>query len=226
MGSPEDESGRRNNETLHNVTLARGFYMQTTEVTQAQWKKVMGKNPSSFKDCGDDCPVENVSWIDIKDFIKKLNLKESYKFRLPTEAEWEYACRAGTTTPFYTGKCLGADQANYDGDNPLAGCPKGTDRGKTTPVKKFAPNSWGLYDMHGNVWEWCQDWFGDYPKNAVTNDPAGPQKGADRVIRGGGWGYYAWFCRSASRDWGSPVNRFINPIPCGAKSGGMKIIFM
>ncbi|QTA82859.1 Sulfatase-modifying factor enzyme domain-containing protein [Desulfonema limicola] len=160
MGSPKDEPERSDDEVLHKVILTKGFYMQTTPVTQAQWKAVMGSNPSRFKDGGDNCPVENVSWDDAQDFIKALNKTAGkQKYRLPTEAEWEYACRAGTKTPFYTGRCLGTDQANYDGNNPLKGCPKGIYRKKTTPVGSFPSNPWGLYDMHGNVWEWCQDWY-------------------------------------------------------------------
>ena len=127
-------------------------------------------------------------------------------FNLPSEAQWEYACRAGTTTPFWTGRCLSTDEANYDGNNPLEGCPKGVYRKKTTPVKKFPPNPWGLYDMHGNVWEWCADWYGDYPDGPVT-DPIGPTNGANRVCRGGSWFDYARRCRSAYRHLNTPDYR-------------------
>jgi formylglycine-generating enzyme required for sulfatase activity len=174
MGSPEDEPGRSKNETQHRVTLTKGFYMQTTQVTQGQWKAVMGNNPSRFKDGGDNCPLEKVSWDDTQAFIKKVNqLEKTDRYRLPTEAEWEYACRAGTTKFFFFGNCLSTDQANYNGNYPLEGCPKGEYREKTVPVASFDPNAWGLYDMHGNVYEWCQDWYGDYPTETVT-DPAGP----------------------------------------------------
>ncbi|GBC60255.1 hypothetical protein DENIS_1206 [Desulfonema ishimotonii] len=152
MGSPEDEPGRDDDETLHKITLTNGFYMQTTTVTQGQWKAVMGNNPSYFKECGDNCPVESVSWDDAQAFIVKLGQSGSDGYRLPTEAEWEYACRAGTDTPFAFGKCLSTDQANYDGDYPLQGCPKGKYRKKPVPVASFDPNDFGLYDMHGNVW--------------------------------------------------------------------------
>jgi len=207
MGSPPNEPGRGSNETLHQVTISKPFYMQTTLVTQGQWKKVKGGNPSNFKKCGDDCPVENVSWNDVQDFIKKLNqLEGDNKYRLPTEAEWEYAARAGTTTPFFTGNCLSTDEANYDGNYPLTDCPKGKFRGKTVRVGSFTANAWGLYDMHGNVFEWCQDWYGDYPSGEVT-DPSGPSAGSGRVLRGGHWRTHARYCRSAYRDAITPDSR-------------------
>ncbi len=216
MGSPEDEPGRYDNEILHKVTLTKGFYMQTTQVTQKQWQAVMGNNPSHFKH-DENCPVECVSWDDTQDFIRKLNEKEGAdKYRLPTEAEWEYTCRAGTTAPFYFGKCLSTDQANYDGNYPLEGCPKGQYREKTVPVGSFAPNAWGLYDMHGNVWEWCQDWYGDYPTGAVT-DPIGAGDGSCRVLRGGGWFSSARLCRTAYRRSNSPGDR--------GNNGGFRLVF-
>ena len=199
MGSPASEPGRYDNETQHRVTISRAFYMQTTEVTQGQWRRVMGNNPSYFKDCGDDCPVEQVSWNDVQEFIRKLNgLEGTDKYRLPTEAEWEYAARAGRQTPFSTGNCLNTDQANYDGNNPLSGCAKGEYRQKTVRVGSFSSNAWGLYDMHGNVWEWVQDWYDSYPAGSVT-DPSGPSSGSYRVVRGGSWDVSARFCRSADR---------------------------
>jgi formylglycine-generating enzyme required for sulfatase activity len=210
MGSPKDEPERFDREKQHKVILTEGFYMQETPVTQGQWEAVMGNNPSRFKEGGPECPVEQVSWEDAREFLQKLNEKSSeLEYRLPTEAQWEYACRAGTTTPFWTGECLSTDEANYDGNNPLKGCPKGVYREKTTPVKKFAPNPWGLYDMHGNVWEWCADWFGDYPDGPVT-DPNGPSDGADRVYRGGSWINYAGSCRSAYRYHATPDLRNYN----------------
>ena len=200
MGSPSSEPGRADNETQHQVMISRPFYMQTTTVTQGQWKSVMGSNPSHFTECGGDCPVEQVSWNEVQDFIGKLNRQEGTdKYRLPTEAEWEYAARAGTTTPFNTGNCLSTEQANYNGNYPLTGCPKGQYREKTVRVGSFAPNAWGLYDMHGNVWQWCQDWHGDYPSGSVT-DPTGPSSGSYRVFRGGSWYNIVDFCRSANRD--------------------------
>ncbi len=198
MGSPEDEPERQNFATPHPVTLTKSFYMQTTEVTQGQWKAVMGSNPSFFSSCGDDCPVERVSWDDVQVFIAELNTRGEGVYRLPTEAEWEYAARAGTTTAFHTGDCLSSDQANHRGDRPFDECPPGEARGRTLPVASFAPNSWGLYDMHGNVREWVQDWDADYSAAAAT-DPTGPSSGSRRVERGGGWFCHATECRSAYR---------------------------
>jgi formylglycine-generating enzyme len=187
----------------HRVTISKPFYMQTTTVTQGQWKKIMGKNPSFFDSffngCGNRCPVEQVSWNDAQEFIRKLNSMEGTdKYRLPTEAEWEYAARAGTNTPFNTGNCLSVEQANYNGTDPYNGCPKGKYREKTVAIGSFAPNSWGLYDMHGNVWQWVQDWYADYPSRNVT-DPTGPAVGSTRVIRGGSWYTEANRCRSGYR---------------------------
>jgi formylglycine-generating enzyme required for sulfatase activity len=199
MGSPSNEPERESDETLHRVTISKPFYMQTTEVTQGQWREFMRSNPSLFKNCGDDCPVEMVSWNDVRDFIRNLNQKEGTdKYRLPTEAEWEYACRVGTETPFYFGDCLSTDQANYNGIFSMPGCAKGEYRSRTLPVGSFQPNGWGLYDMHGNVAEWCKDWSGDYPSGHVT-DPTGPSSGQYRVLRGGSWGYSAGNTRSAYR---------------------------
>ena len=175
----------------------------------------MGNNPSYFK--GNDLPVEEVSWNDAKEFIRKLNRKEGTdKYRLPTEAEWEYACRAGTTTPFSTGDCISTDQANYNGNYPGSGCSKGVYREKTVAVGSFAPNAWGIYDMHGNVWEWCDDWYGDYPASHAT-DPKGPSSGSVRVLRGGSWFIYASNIRSAYRygdnpDFRSYPGRWISDI--------------
>jgi len=198
MGSPESEEGRYSNETQHPVTITRPFYMQTTEVTQGQWKKMMGGNPSYFKDC-DDCTVETVSWDDAQDFIEKLNAKEGVTYyRLPTEAEWEYAVRAGTTTAF----SFGDDEKELGG---YAWYSKNSS-GKTHPVGTLRPNAWGLYDMHGNVWEWVEDdWHDNYnraPKDETpwVDDP----RGTVRVLRGGSWGYDARFCRSAFRSRGRP----------------------
>ncbi len=203
LGSPETEAERRPNEAEHRVVFANGYYIQTTEVTQGQWKKVMNTNPSFFADCGDDCPVENVSWDDVQAFVARLNdLLGAAVYRLPTEAEWEYACRSGTQTPFAFGRCLSTDQANYNDSRPekaYSGCTgSGVARRRTLPVASLAHNAWGIYDMHGNVWEWCSDWMGDYPSQPSL-DPTGPESGEKKIYRGGGQNDSAGYCRSALR---------------------------
>ncbi len=216
MGSPDSEADRSNSEYQHQVSVS-SFKMSKYEVTQAQWEAIMGDNPSGFK--GDpNLPVENVSWDDIQVFLKKLNALYPPSsggagggYRLPTEAEWEYAARGGTSTPFYTGTCLSTDQANYDGNYPYQSCAKGKYREKTTPVGSFAPNKYGLYDMSGNVWEWCQDWYdADYYKNSPANNPKGPSTGSNRVLRGGSWSDDAQYCRSALRHIYYPSYRNFN----------------
>ena len=228
MGSPSNESGRYDNETQHRVRITKDYWLGETEVTQGLWKVVMGSNPSSFSSCGDDCPVEQVSWNDCQEFIMRLNsMVSGGGFRLPTEAEWEYAARAGTTTAIYTGsmRILGdnnspeLDPIAWYGGNSCVSYSGGYDcsgwSGKqyscsscgTNPVAKKKPNSWGLYDMIGNVWEWCEDWYGDYPSGSVT-DPAGASSGSGRVLRGGGWGGNAGGCRSADRGRDDPGNRY------------------
>jgi len=192
MGSPPDEEGREKDERQRGVKLAKGFHLAVHEVTQVQWLAVMGSNPSHFK--GNDLPVEQVSWDDAVAFCTKLSELEGKKCRLPTEAEWEYACRAGTTTPFSTGRTISADQANYDGSFTYGKGLKGANRKTTTAAGSFPPNRWGLYDMHGNVWEWCQDKY------------VGGQ--AYRVLRGGSWYDPPQYCRSAARTRFAPVYRF------------------
>ncbi|MFO0926515.1 MAG: SUMF1/EgtB/PvdO family nonheme iron enzyme [Gemmataceae bacterium] len=196
MGSPTDEAERSEDETLHRATLTEGYWLGVHEVTQKQWWAVMRNNPSEFK--GDDLPVEKVSWDDCQAFCKKLGEKTGKQFRLPSEAEWEYACRAGTTTPFHFGDTLSTEQANYNGDHTYGRGQKGVNRAKTTPVGSFAANAWGLYDMHGNVWEWCQDWYGGYPSEDIKN-PQSPPDGTARVLRGGSWNNNPRGCRAASR---------------------------
>ena len=200
MGSPRGEPKRDDDEKRDRVKLNSGFYLQSTETTQGQWQLVMGDNPSRFKNCGEDCPVEQVSWNEVQVFIQRLNQRTGRQYRLPTEAEWEYACRAGTTGPFNTGACLSSEQANFDGDFPLAGCPQGIKMDTTVAVKSFLPNAWGLYDMHGNVWEWCMDRYGSYRSGRDVRS-VDPSSESVRVFRGGGWSSGARGCRSAERNW-------------------------
>jgi formylglycine-generating enzyme required for sulfatase activity len=189
MSSPETEKDRSPNEgPQHKVRITKPFYMGTTEVTQAQWKAVMGNNPSEFQ--GDDLPVETVSRDDCQEYLKKLSANEGKAYRLPTEAEWEYACRAGSTTRFYSGD---DDQALYG-----VGWYNGNSGDKPHPVGQKKPNAWGLYDMHGNLWEWCEDGYGEYP-NGDQVDPTGPAQGAECVLRGGSWLNDSGDCRSATR---------------------------
>ncbi len=205
MGSPADEPGRADDETPHRVTVS-AFYLGRTEVTQAQWTTVMGWNPSRHADCA-ACPVERINFFEIQQFLDRLNaVAHGIHYRLPTEAEWEYACRAGTTTPFSTGRTLTTDQANFNGDFPYNGAPRGLKRGETLPVASFAPNAWGLYDMHGNVWEWTGDWYGPYPGGPAV-DPAGPATGTLRAIRGGSWAFDANSARCALRYTHAPILR-------------------
>ena len=216
MGSPVSENERvvtnkgTDIESQHRVTISQPFFLQTTEVTQGQWKRVMGNNPSGFSSCGDGCPVENVSWYDVQEFIGKLNkLEGTDKYRLPTEAQWEYAARAGTTTAYHWGNSPDCSKANYGNfqyeDISNIEC-KGTNPGETMKVGSFTPNAWGLYDMSGNVFEWVQDWLGLYPTGSVT-DPVGPASGSVRVVRGGSWDYDAESCRAASRYDSAPGDR-------------------
>ncbi|MFH1023553.1 MAG: formylglycine-generating enzyme family protein [Planctomycetota bacterium] len=199
MGSPENEPGRSSDEgPQHRVTFTNGFYMGATEVTQAQWKAVMRDNPSYFK--GDDLPVEQVSWDDCQIFLKKLSEKEGKTYRFPMEAEWEYACRAGATTRY----CFGEDDrelgvyAWFDGNS----------GSQTHPVGTKKPNAFGLFDMHGNVWEWCQDLYLDeyFKQNMAV--PVGSNCGKFRVLRGGSWGNPPGFCRSSGRGSEHPADRY------------------
>ena len=205
MGSTNKEKGRGDDEIHRKVTLTRGFYMGIHTVTQEQWQAVMGSNPSSFM--GEkNLPVEQVSWLDCQEFCKKLSAKDKKAYRLPTEAEWEYACRAGTATPYHFGATLATNQANYNGDFVDGNSKKGINREKTVPGGSFPANAWGLFDMHGNVWQWCQDWHGSYGR-AETTDPQGPKTGTNRILRGGSWGSHPIFCRSANRNFSAPDQR-------------------
>jgi sulfatase modifying factor 1 len=178
----------------HEVTLTKPFYMGKYEVTQEQWEAVTGRNPSDIK--GAKLPVTELSWEDCEEFIKKLNAKTGGGYRLPTEAEWEYSCRAGTTTAYSFGDKITPKDANYDYSN----------IGQIVTVGSYKPNPFGLYDMHGNVWEWCEDWHGDYPAGAVT-DSKGPAKGTSRVLRGGSFCYVVSLTQSSVRYIYSPTDR-------------------
>lgn len=205
MGSPNSEKGRGDDEIHHKVTFPKGFYLGAFTVTQEQWQAVMGDNPSFFK-TDKNLPVEQVSWLDCQEFCKRLWKREKKHHRLPTEAEWEYTCRAGTATPFSCGDTLTVDMANYNGNFIYGSGKPGVYREKTMPVGSFAANAWGLYDMHGNVWQWCQDWHGGYARNDSVA-PQGPKSGKNRVLRGGGWGNHPIFCRSANRNFADPESR-------------------
>ena len=230
MGSPANGSGRGTNKTQRQVSVS-SFYMGKYEVTQKEYQEIMGSNPSNFK--GPNLPVERVSWFDAIEYCNRLSERDGLTpaytisgsgkkrtaswnrsangYRLPTEAEWEYACRAETSGPFSTGNNITTSQANYDGNYPYNKNEKGEYRQKTTPVGSFAANPWGLYDMHGNVWEWCWDWYGAYPKvtaeNAVQKDPLGASSGSSRVLRGGSWYNIGRHLRSTARNSFSPSSR-------------------
>jgi len=222
MGSPTNEAERVSREIQHVVTISRGFWMEKFLVTQGDYLAVAGSNPSYFTSAhgfSDDLtrPVEQVNWYDATNYCALRTQQErvggliptNYVYRLPTESEWEYTCRAGTTTAFYLGSGLHSGQANFDGRYEYDASvgtinnPSGIHLGITTPVGSYAANPWGLYDMIGNVWEWCQDGYGAYPAGSVT-DPQGAVTGSLRMFRGGYWYYFASYCRSAHRDYSVP----------------------
>ena len=219
MGSPVGETGHQPNETQHLVKLTKGFWMGKYEVTQGQWERVMGSDPSQLeqwtrvkgnnpgqvKDLRN--PVADVNWKGCQEFLKKLNQTAEVRtqvqtgtFRLPTEAEWEYACRAGTITRFHSG--------NEDSDLDRLGWHGGNSIKKVHPVGQKTPNQFGLYDMHGNVWEWCQDWYGEYPEGTQV-DPQGPVSGSLRVVRGGSWYGTTADCRIAARTFDYPDQAYV-----------------
>ena len=211
MGSPEGELGHSEDETQHDVILTTQFYMQTTEVTQDQWEAVMDgmlPNPSQFVGCGGDCPVEMVSWSDAQAFVTRLNTLDDRTYRLPTEAEWEYCARATSTAAFANGDIAQELCDPLDANLDLMGwyCGNALDN-MTHPVEQKDANLWGLYDMHGNVYEWCSDRYGAYPAGPVT-DPQGPTVGNLRVLRGGSYAHDAWECRSATRYYAAPTFDF------------------
>jgi formylglycine-generating enzyme required for sulfatase activity len=185
MGS---EMGDGDEKPVHQVTISKPFYLGVCPVTQAEHEQAVGSSPSFFQ--GANRPVDSVSWNDAQEFCRKLSQKEGVQYRLPTEGEWEYACRAGSTTEY----CFGDDEERL-GDYAWCG---GNSGSETHEVGQKKPNAWGLCDMHGNVWEWCQDWLGDYPEGPQT-DPTGPASAQCRLLRGGSWGYDAYLCRCAYR---------------------------
>ena len=203
MGSSNDEKKEKidNNESpAHPVKISKGFYLQTTETTQGQWEKIMGNNPSANKKCGKDCPVTSVSWHNIQLFIKKLNKIEKTKtYRLPTEAEWEYAARAGTSTVFSFGNCLSIKDANYNGGVYFGCSSDGNAKRAIVPVGSYKPNQWGIYDMHGNIFEICQDWLKKKYPNKLDIDPKGRNKKNGISLRGGSYRFNANRARSANR---------------------------
>ena len=210
MGSPEEEAERTDDERQHRVVLTEGFWLADTACTQALWVAVTGENPSRFTDSPQN-PAERVSWLDITDqFLPKLNaLAPGLDLVLPTEAQWEYACRAGTATPFSFGEQITTEQVNYNGNWPHTSGQKGKYLEMTAPVKARAANPWGLHQMHGNVWEWCVDVQGPYPTGSAVNPITVPAPAGSRlrVLRGGCWVSGGKYCRSASRFNGEPNER-------------------
>jgi len=211
IGSSQGEIGRHEDEVQHRVVLSKPYWLGATPVTQMQYQEVMGCNPSTFSDAGSakgdrenlqgdpgDHPVEGVSWHDAVEFLERLSRLENRRYRLPTEAEWEFACRAGSTTPFCTGHSIATSRANCRAGLAPGGIGQKEGGHGTTPVRMYFPNSWGLCDMHGNVSEWCVDFYGDYPDSDTLN-PRGPQTGTHRVLRGGNWDSEPHDCRSARR---------------------------
>jgi uncharacterized protein (TIGR02996 family) len=224
MGSPANEPGRYEDEGRRaQVEISHPFYLGVTPVTQEQYERLTGSNPSHFRAGGAGeaevegldtrrLPAEEIPWHAAVAFCAQLSALPEEKeaghvYRLPTEAEWEYACRAGTTSMVHSGAALSSREANFDGNFPIGGATRGPYLGRTCPVGSFPPNAWGLFDLHGNVWEWCADWFDhDYPHRRPRLNPRGPERGDTRVLRGGSWFGYGRNCRSACRYMHPPHN--------------------
>jgi formylglycine-generating enzyme len=210
MGSPETEPGHRTNEgPVHEVLIGKSFYIAIHPITQAEYVAVVGKNPARFTVAnggGPEHPVEMVSWDDAVAFCRLLSerpeeLAPGHSYRLPTEAEWEYACRAGTATAFGHGSTFASGQGNFDTAHPAGELPPGAAIGRTTPVNRFPASAWGLNDMHGNVWEWCSDWYAEgMYRTSQLRDPTGPAEGKVKVLRGGSWRNHGTACRAAYRN--------------------------
>ncbi|MEM7697138.1 MAG: formylglycine-generating enzyme family protein [Verrucomicrobiota bacterium] len=201
MGSPADEEGRDDDELQNRVVLTKGFWLAKTECTQGQWESVMGNNPSKFEG-SKDLPVETVSWEEVQGWLVMMNREHP----LPTEAQWEYGCRAGTETVFGFGNSLSSEQANFNGGSPYGGAAEGPFLRKTAEAGSYEPNGWGFYDMHGNVWEWRRDWYGEY-EGVTERDPLGAKGGTYQVLRGGSWSNDARECRAAVRVGSRAENR-------------------
>jgi formylglycine-generating enzyme required for sulfatase activity len=212
MGSPPTERDRNEtSETQHPVAV-RSFYMSKSEVTQAVWQAIMGQNPSKYP--GGDNPVEAVSWFDAMEFCERLSRRTGKLYRLPSEAEWEYTCRAGTTTPFAFGDTITTEYVNFDGNFAYGAAPHGVLRNRTIPAGSLGmANAFGIYEMHGNVWEWCMDWYHDTYQGAPTDGSAWEMPPSQaRVLRGGSWDNGGLNSRCANRNAGAPVSKFVGRI--------------
>ncbi|MCD4743723.1 MAG: formylglycine-generating enzyme family protein [Desulfobacteraceae bacterium] len=213
MGSPNDEPYRDKNEVRHKMTITKAYYLMAAEVTVKQWRAVMGRKMFSKKKGGDDFPVTKVSYYDIERFIRKLNKQNKGIYRVPTEAEWEYACRAGTTTAYSWGNKIDCSKAMYENNRKKRSecvsyyASKGMPSDQPAPVKSFKPNPWGFYDMHGNVWEWCSDIYQEYENNIQGRSYDIMDTGF-RIKRGGSWYKYGIYLRSANRAYAHPGAKF------------------